>query len=216
MFAETDDEGPLAEAWKITDAMLEELADRVREGLYHGVLGPDSGIGITPHDLVLEADGRVVTARLGDEVLLEHSFEPESRETIDPDDPGSDLVSMAEEIALEIYDRVDLKRLLAERRRDRLAGLVVDEAEAELPPRLEAAAPEIDWDVTVEVVELPYEYHHGDPDWVYEWGYPPYGLEVRSRNPDAEVVVEIIAETPEAGRLIDEAVDRLLEAVDDG
>lgn len=198
---------------EITDAMLEEMADRVAEYLANGVLGPDSALGIYPHDLELEADDLVVSARLGDEVLLEHSFEPESWERIDTDDPGFDHESMAEELSLEIYDRVDLKQRLVERRLERLADLLLDGAEAEIQSRLEDAVPEIDWDVTVDVVELPYDYQHGDPDWVYEQGYPPYGFEVLSWDPDAETVVEITAETPKPERLIDEAVSQLLDTL---
>lgn len=211
-----DDATNPIESGGFDDTQLAALADRVREDLARGIRGPESAVSVPLDELMLKADDLVVTVSLGDDVLLEHSFEPEAWETLDDDDPRFDPESMAEELSLEIYDRVDLKQRLVERRLEQLADLLLDEAEVEIQSRLEDAVPEIDWDVTVEVVELPYDYQHGDPDWVYEQGYPPYGLEVLSWDPDAEVVVEIVAEVPDPEPLIDEAVARLLEAVDDG
>lgn len=206
---------PLADG-EFDGSVLRDLTDRVREALDRGVRGPESAIGIYPDELVLEADGLVVTARLGDEVLVEHSVEPAAWEAVEPDDPGFDPAHLAAALSLEIADRVDLRQRLVDRRRDRLAARLVDGAEEEVAARLEDAAPDLDWDVTVEVVEFPFEYHHGDPEWVTEQGYPPFGLEVMSWDPDVEVVVAIEGDPPDVDRLVDEAVERLLEEVDGG
>lgn len=203
------------EDWEMTDAMLEEAADRLVRYVEEGTGGPGSGTGIHPRDLELEADGLVVSVRLGGEELAEHSFEPEPWEEYEPDDPGPDAEDIAYTLAETLFVECDIKERLVEDERERLADLVLEEAEAEIPARLAEADPHRDWDLSVDVVELSYDYHHGDPDWVYEMGYPPFGLEVRSWDPDVEVVVEIEYEPPDVERLIDRAVDELLEAVDD-
>lgn len=222
-----------------TDATVAELTDLVAEYVEEGAARSGSGIGIRPDDLHVDANGLVVTVRLGEEVLLEHSFEPESWERVGdsedsdpPDDVQVDPREVATTLSERLLDEVDLEARLVERRRERLADLLVEPAESGIRSRLAAAAPDVDWDLSVDVVELPYEYRHGDPEWVYETGYPPFGLAVTCFDPDAEVVVEVepgsagVAPPGDASAtsgaaaavepLVDEAVDRLREAVGDG
>lgn len=236
-------------------ATADELADLVTEHVAEGLARSNSAAGLSPRELSVDVDGLVVTVSLGDEALLQHSFALESWETVDSHDPafapddsdGSDRSRLDPEeaavtLAERVLDEVDVETRLVERRRERLAAAVVEEATARIRSRLATAAPDVDWDLSVDVVALPHEYRHGDPEWVYETGYPPYGLEVVSFDPDAAVVVEVEDEPP-VGEPIDEtasgveseetvgvdgaspvdveplveaAVDRLLEAVGDG
>lgn len=189
---------------EIPRATLEEAADILRDHV-------DDETGIRPNDLQLVANGPVVSARLYETVLAEHSFEPESWEWEANDSPRPTAQAIL--VALDV-DTDDLQETLVERRRDRLADVILEEAEAEIQTRIAAAAPAVDWDLSLDVVELAYDYHHGDPPWVYERGYPPFGLEVLSWNRDIEIVVEIEHDPPNVDRLVDRAVTELLEAVD--
>lgn len=214
----TDDEpnsGKPWEDWEITDSMLEDATDWLVRYIDEGPEGPGSGTGIAPRDVELEADDLVVSVWLGGEELAERSFEPEPWEEYGPDEPGPDAEHIAYTLLGELFAEYDLEERLVEDERERLADLVVEEAETAILARLQEADPDRDWDLSLEVVERSHDYHHGDPEWVYEQGYPPFGLEVRSWDPDAETVVEIEYEPPDVDRLVDDAVDELLETVGD-
>lgn len=156
--------------------------------------------GIPPRDLAVDARGETIRVRVGGRTVAERSG------------AAGNPAALAETLHASLPD--DLRERLVDLERARLSGLVADPVLEAVRAALARSRPGEEWDVSVDVVELPYAYRHGDPEDAQEEGYPPFAVEARSWDPDAAVTVEIEYEPPDADRLARAAADGLVEELE--
>lgn len=194
-----------AEAPRIDDAVLEDAAETLAWSI-----GEETGI--RPDGLTVAVDGPRLEAWLDGETLAELRCTRAEGEELAAEGPDRVAEALFTRLPDGLADRlVEIER---ERLSARLAGAVEERVRSGLAGDGSAAEGELD--VSVEVVELPRPGRHGDPEEAGGRGHPPFGVSVRSWDPDAEVVVEIDVEPPDVERLAREAVDGLREALEGG
>lgn len=178
-------------------------AERLAAGTYH-----ETGIAIDPE---VERDGRTVMASVrGRDLCLVPLDSWDCPDEADREAAGERLGDLLFRRAVD----AGLSDRLVDIERDHLRSSALPDVEAAFASRLEAAGEPLD-DVEPDVVDVGYEYHHGEPQAAQETGYPSFGLEAWWPGPDRRVVVAFGRRSEDVGELAQQALDRLQTGTDD-